>query len=125
MRQLIFVLSFFTGYIAHQEQLPINAQAGHVGHDLTVKEIVEILSEFNVNHTEQQPFFQPAYGVTNFESTPPAIWIFTTADMRSRKGTVIHELLHVHYRNVAMDVPEEFIRSEEDRLYQKLFGVTP
>lgn len=91
-------------------------------YDLTVREIIETLSDFDVYHTSQQPFYQAAYGVTNFDSSPPAIWLFNTGDRSGRLSTVIHELLHVHYRNLHIEASEEFVRSEEDRIYAKLFG---
>jgi hypothetical protein len=96
----------------------------HGEHDLTVRDLVEILADYEIKHVEQQPFFQPAYGVTNFDSNPPAVWIFNTSDTPSRRSTVIHELLHVYYHQRGTDLTEEFIRSEEDRQYKALFGVT-
>lgn len=95
----------------------------HDQHDLSVKEIIEIVAEFDIKHEPQQPFFIPAFGVTNFDSTPPAIWIFNTGDMTTRRSTLIHELLHVHCHNLGIDCPEEYVRSEEDRQFQKLFGI--
>jgi hypothetical protein len=92
-------------------------------HDLTVKEILEILSEYDVRHVDQQPLSMPAYGATTFETNPPTIYIFNTADLRSKKSTLIHEFTHVHCRNIAVDCPDEYVRFEEDRQFQKLFGV--
>lgn len=89
---------------------------------LTAKEIISILADYDFKHVDQQPFFQPAFGVTNFDSSPPAIWIFNTGDTPSKRSTVIHELLHVHYHQLGLDPPEEYIRSEESRLYLEIFG---
>jgi hypothetical protein len=93
----------------------------HPTHDLTAKDMVEIIADFDVKHVDQQPFYQPAFGVTNFDSIPPAIWLFTVGDTASRRSTVIHEMLHIRYRQLAIDAPEEFVREEEDRQYKKLF----
>ncbi len=98
-------------------------KSAHGEYDLTVKDIVIILAEFDVKHVAQQPFFAPAYGVTDFDSNPPAIWIFNTSDTLNRRSTVIHELLHAHYREAGMNPPEAFIASEEERLYRKVFGL--
>ncbi len=95
----------------------------HGEYDITVKDIVTILAEFDVKHVEQQPFFAPAYGVTDFSSSPPAIWIFNKSDTRDKRSTVIHELLHAHYREIGVNVSEEFIAMEEERNYNKVFGV--
>lgn len=103
---------------------PVKAQdvETHATHDLTVKEIVSILADYDFYHVAQQPFFHQAFGVTNFESYPPAVWIFNTGDTPSREATVIHELTHVHWHQQGLDPPEEFIAAEEARQYQKLFG---
>lgn len=96
-------------------------QHGIPQQDLTVREIVETLADYDVKHVAQQPFFAPAYGVTDFSSNPPAIWIFSTGDTKTRIMTVIHELLHVRYQQWGVVIPEEFINSEEQRQYKKLF----
>lgn len=88
-------------------------------HDLTARDMVETLADFEIKHVDQQPFYRKAYGVTNFESDPPAIWIFNTGTTADRRATVIHELLHVYYHDQHMDPPEEFIAAEEVRLYRK------
>ncbi len=92
-------------------------------HDLTVKEIVEILSETDVRHGVQQPFFPKAYGATNFTVAPPAMWIFDGQTIAEKHSTTIHELVHIHCHNVGVDCPEEYVDAEEARQYQKLFGV--
>src|SRR5262249_17334334 len=73
-----------------QEPIPIRQAP-----TLTAAEIVSILADYDVLHRDQQPFFMPAYGVTNFDSNPPAVWIFNTGDTPSKRSTVIHEFLHV------------------------------
>lgn len=90
-------------------------------YDLTPKDLVEIITDFDIKHVGQQPFFPPAYGVTDFTAYPPTMWLFNTSDRRDRLSTAIHECLHVHYRNVGLNPPEEFINAEETRLYQKYF----
>lgn len=94
-------------------------------HDLNIKDVISILADYEIKHADQQPFFMPAYGVTNFDSNPPAIWIFNTADTPSKRSTVIHELLHVYYHQLGLNelaANEEFIREEETRLYLEIFG---
>lgn len=90
-------------------------------HDLTMREVIETVADFDVLHREQQPFFPPAFGVTHFETNPPSIWLFNTGTLADRRSTVIHELLHVHYRALHLNPPEEFIAAEENRLYEKWF----
>lgn len=119
-----FLFGFILG-VALSMVHPVKAQdviPGHE-HDLSVKEILEILSEYDIRHMDEPPFAMPAYGVTTFETNPPTIWIFNTADLRSKKSTLIHEFTHVHCRNVGVDCPDEYVRAEEDRQFQKFFGV--
>ena len=102
--------------------IPLLAQdAPTPHHDLTVKEIVEILADFDFKHVEQQPFFPPAFGVTDFSANPPSVWIFHTGDTTTRRCTVIHELLHVYYHQRNQNPPEEFIGYEEQRICSQMF----
>ncbi len=119
-----FLVGFLLGVLL--SHVPgVRAAQDHPDHDLSVKEIIEILSEFDVRHMDLPTFAQPAYGVTTFDTTPPAIYIFNVADMRSKKSTLFHELTHVHCRNIGVECTEEFVRAEEDRQFQKFFGVAP
>lgn len=93
----------------------------HGSYDLTIQDIIKTLAEFDVKHADQQPFFAPVYGATNFKTEPPSIWIFNTGSIAERRSTVIHEMLHVYYRGHRLDPPEEFIDAEEVRLYDKWF----
>ena len=106
-----------TGLLLVQEPAPAPKP-----HDLTVKDIIAILADYEIKHVDQQPFFDPAFGVTNFASNPPAVWIFNTADTVSKRSTVIHELLHVYYHQLGLNASEEFVRDEETRLYLQIFG---
>lgn len=90
--------------------------------NLTMREVIETVAVFEIHHVNQQPFFQKAYGVTDFETDPPSIWLFNTGTNADKRSTVIHELLHIHYHEIHHDMPEEFIRSEEERLYLKWFS---
>lgn len=92
-------------------------------HDLTMKEVIQILAEVDVRHAAQQPFFQPAYGATTFGTNPPQMWIFDGATITDKSSTVIHELIHAHCHFVAVECTEEYVASEEVRQYQKIFGV--
>lgn len=93
------------------------------GHDLTLKEVIQILAETDIRHGAQQPFFPKAYGATSYQVDPHVIWIFDTGDMGTKRSTVIHELLHVRCHNAGVDCPEDYVDSEEARQYEKLFGV--
>lgn len=90
-------------------------------HDLTLKDALSILADYEIRHAEQQPFYRPAFGATTFDSNPPAIWLFNTGDTMTRRSTLIHELLHVHYHQLGMNPPEDFIDSEEQRIYSLIF----
>jgi len=116
MAALLILAGFIAGVVLVEAQ-------DHAVPDLTVREIVEVLAEFDVKHADQQPFFKPAYGVTDFSSTPPTIWLFNVGDTTLRRMTVIHELIHVRCRKAVVDCPEEYVGAEEMRQYQKLFGV--
>jgi hypothetical protein len=112
-----------TGLLLVQQPLPeITIHATPAAHDLTLKDVISILADYEVKHVDQQPFFQAAYGVTNFDSQPPAVWIFNTGDTPSKRSTVIHELLHIYYHQLGLEASEEFIRQEETRLYLEIFG---
>lgn len=71
---LRFLFGFLLGIMLSntfgvKAQEPASEPVAHSS-DLTIKEIIEILSEFDVRHAEQQPFFHPAYGATAFDTTP-------------------------------------------------------
>lgn len=106
-------LGFVVGYQDHQAR------------ELTAREVVEAIAEFDVRHVDQQPFFKSAYGATNFELSPPAIYIFNAADLTSRESTVIHELLHVRCRKAVVKCTEDWVAAEEDRQFKLLFGEKP
>ncbi len=92
---------------------------------LSARECVAIVADYDVKHVDQQPFYMPAFGVTNFESNPPAVWIFNTGDTASKRSTVIHELRHIHYHQLGLEPDEELIREEEAQIYLDLFGGQP
>lgn len=136
-----FILGFILGLgLAHvanvraqDQQKPCNGdpcqqwdgQAHYATSDLTVREIVEIMAEFDVKHVDQQPFSMPAFGVTAFDSAPPAIWLFNVGDLSSRESTLIHELIHVKCRRAVLTCSDDYVSVEEDRQYKAIFGAKP
>jgi len=116
IKHAFFTFGIVLGFLWHPQ--------GHDAppYEMQTRELIEILADYDVKHVEQQPFFQPAFGVTNFDSAPPAVWIFNTGDTVNRRSTVIHELLHIHYHQLGLNPPEDFIQSEESRIYFRLFG---
>lgn len=119
------LLGFLLGY-ALNSGLGAKAQDAPVvaahEHNLTVKDFTDALSEFDVRHGDQQPFFKPAYGATAFDATPPTVWIFNTGTSRDRQCTVVHEFLHIYWRQRGYTPPEEFINSEETRQCLEIYG---
>lgn len=97
-----FLIGFILGVLLSNAHA-IRAQEDVHQHDLSVKEVIEVLAEFDIRHIDQLPFVMPAYGVTTFESAPPTIYIFNVADMRSKKSTLIHEFMHAHCRNIGAE----------------------
>lgn len=103
------------GHPGVQAQVP---EAPRAGRDLTVRDIVDVLAEFDVRHADQQPFFQQAYGATVFDVFPPQVWIFNQGDLAGKRSTVIHELIHIKCRSCG----EAEVRAEEERQYREVYA---
>lgn len=89
---------------------------------LTEKDIIDIIADYDVLHRDQQPFFQPAYGVTTFDTNPPSVWIFNTGDHSTKCSTVIHEFIHVKSQRLGLKLSEEQVRQLEAQIYLQIFS---
>jgi hypothetical protein len=123
MKRLLFgfIVGLLLGNVARvraQEQAP----EVHPQRDLTVKELIELMADFDIKHVDQQPFFPPAFGVTHFVTNPPSIWIFNGQTFPSKESTVIHEALHVRCERHNVKCSDDWVSTEEVRQYLKIFG---
>lgn len=99
-----------------------SVQEVHPERDLTVKELLEVMADFDIKHVDQQPFFAPAYGVTYFNSNPPSIWFFNGQTFFSKASTAIHEVLHIRCERYNIKCSDDWVNQEEVRQYLKIFG---
>src|SRR5215471_8969601 len=84
---------------------------------LTIQEIIGIIADYDVRHGKQQPFFEPSYGATQFNTVPPEVWIFSGDDHEGREATVIHEFYHVKCKKLHIECSEEQVRQAEAEIY--------
>ena len=113
MRALIFALSVMAGMRL--------GQAEHEQRDLTAREIVDTLAEYDVRHADQQPFFPRAYGATTYQTSPPQIYIFNAATIDDKRSTVIHELVHIRCHRERVECSEDYVLQEEQRIYEAMY----
>lgn len=91
--------------------------------DLTVREMVEVLADFNVEQTSMSSFCAQFYGMTNFNSK--TMTLCAVGDVSLRRETVVHEFLHILYqhRNIASGGPmEPAVEARAQAVYDQLFG---
>ncbi len=97
----------------------------HAAHELTVREILETLADFDIRHESEAPYARPAYGVTVFDVNPPTIYVFNSQTHYSKMSTLLHEFVHVRCAKLGVTCDEEYVGTEETREYQQIFGVQP
>jgi hypothetical protein len=117
-----FVLGTGLSNVKAQEE---QAQSHAASHDLTVQELLSIMADFDIRHTEQQPFGTQVYGATIYAISPPTIYIFGAQPYHSKIGTAIHESLHIRCHRMLVECQEEWVLNEEMRQYKKIFLSQP
>lgn len=89
--------------------------------ELTLRDCVEAMTDFDVVHTKLPVYAPRIYGLTDYMSR--TIYLFTDFDLSLRRLTTIHELLHVKYQLSGRNSPPEaVIEIDERRIYRNLFG---
>ena len=91
---------------------------------LGAKEIVEILSDYNVIMEDNKTFCRNYYGMTDPDTRTISICALT--DASTKIITLLHELLHVAYNRIGIDTggPYEIqIDIKARELYRKLYGI--
>ena len=88
-----------------------------------LKMIVEILADYNVEH-QSSIFAGQFWGVTDYRERQ--IFISDRPDVSIRRETVLHEMGHVCYRNLGIEMPQEIeealVARQAKELYRELFG---
>lgn len=85
--------------------------------DITPADIIDALTEYNLRHSDSVGCSQ-WYGVTSFELKQ--IDICSKYDLTQRRLTILHELVHVIYRNHGYDTGGPF-EPAVDQLAHQLF----
>lgn len=88
------------------------------------KEIVEILSDYNLIMEDNPTFCRNYYGMTDFDTR--TISICARIDASTKRITLLHELLHVAYHRIGIDTGgpyEPQIDSLAKELHRKLYGI--
>lgn len=105
--------SFLVGLTVQHENVP----------RLTLKDCVEIATEYEVLHPEVPPATD-WYGVTDIDGR--RLYTIRNASLAHRRKTLIHEMLHVSVNMQALpldrDAEEQAVRVKADALYLELFG---
>jgi hypothetical protein len=114
--------------VAAQEQPPPEAvvvQPAPMVAKLEVKDIVELLSVYDVIHQSEISGGQ-LWGLTQWQESK--IYLSDKPDLAIRKLTVIHELLHAIYFQKAINTNspdgEAWVDAEAKRIYKELYGIT-
>lgn len=93
--------------------------------DLDLKSVIDTLTTYDVQHETNLLTYMQYYGLT--DPYKKRIYINDGSDIYDRRDTVIHELLHVMYRErgVQTNYPEGELKVEamSQKMYQKLYGV--
>jgi Zn-dependent peptidase ImmA (M78 family) len=89
---------------------------------LTAKELIDLLVDYSVRHTESLPTESSGYyGLTDSEKK--CIWIADDKSTEERRRTVIHEFLHAYHMEHHERIRHSQVYKEEEIVYQALFGV--
>jgi hypothetical protein len=100
----------------------VHAQEGYEIGGLTMREVVEILAEYDVRHIDV-PYALPWFGMTVPDER--TIYLVKQMDATQRKRTMLHELCHVALwmRAQTSEMDEEVCKVMSDVEYRKYFGV--
>ena len=90
-----------------------------------LKNIIDVLCDYNLQHQRgESPMNGRFYGLTDFRSR--VIFINDQSDLAERRDTIIHEILHVLYRNLGVStgdpLSEALLDSKVREIYNNLYG---
>lgn len=93
---------------------------------LDTKDIINILAEYDVEHTQMRMFCQQFYGATSFNSK--LIELCSSYDTADKRETILHELLHIAYHQHFIETGGPYegqIDAMAKQWYAQLYGVLP
>ena len=88
--------------------------------EFTIKDVLNVIAEYDVRHVDVPISHLQRYGQTDFFNRK--IYIFRS-DAATEKATVIHEIIHVLYHQRGLYPVEERILQEEQKIYVALYGL--
>lgn len=109
-RMLLLVIGFVIG-----SAVGVKANGPSVG--LTMRDVVDILSEYSLLHDDRRS--TQYYGYT--DTMARSIVIMNVGDRVSKRGTVLHELIHVKARLDGIALTEEETLVLENQMYDEIF----
>jgi len=92
---------------------------------LDAKDIIRILSVYNIDQQKSPTFCQQLHGLTNFNRS--SIELCSEDDPTQRQETLIHELLHVRYHEVGIETggpAEPTVEQHAQAIFHALFGLS-
>lgn len=111
-------------YRARQLQLDFGAVNDLPKLDLTLKDVIDILAEYDIEHTHMKMYCDHFYGSTSFDHR--TIELCSTYDQPDRRLTVLHELRHIQYHRYLIETGgpfEDQIDAQAHQQYQELYGL--
>lgn len=93
--------------------------------EISLQDIVDILTDFNVVQEDGGYFCSRFYGLTDFDAK--SISVCSKYDMTARRRTILHEVLHVVYwrHGVYTGGPYEWaIEKLATKLFTQFYGLT-
>lgn len=93
---------------------------------LELKDVISILVDYKIEHTNMAMFCQHFYGATAFDNR--TVELCDLYDTPDRRLTVLHELLHIRYKQELIETGgpyEAQIDALAHKLYAQLYGELP
>lgn len=126
-RILLFLVSVFAGWVLGQWQPIALAQqetASAAMPDITLREVLDTLADYNVSHETSGLFARSFYGVTDSKSK--TIYISDNFDIADRRETLLHEFLHAEIRKRGVfeshEALEVAIDAKAQEIYRRIYG---
>ena len=91
--------------------------------EVTIPEIIDVLTEYKVIHMDNPVFCRDFYGLTDYFTKTIIICAY---DLTSRRRTLFHELLHVIYQKRGIGTSgfrEGAVDAMATELFHKYYGI--
>lgn len=92
----------------------------HTVPDLSMRDMVDILVDFNLVHDPPSDFLTDKYyGIT--DNKRHTIHVYDMGDRPDKRDTVIHEMLHIRCNEFHIKCTEDEIEEKSAKIYEQLF----